>query len=103
MLLIVNLFAYFILIFLVIIWVILSFNLGYAGFKKNEDFWMPFILSVLLSPVAGIFMIWNADPKVIRSCLYCGREEKKTEFCAECQKNNAGLTQEEINNMNTLF
>lgn len=50
--------------FSLIIWLLLSTAVGHWGSNRGHSFWFGFIWSIILSPLAGLAIVWASGNKV---------------------------------------
>jgi hypothetical protein len=84
----------------IIAWIIGSILVGFAGINRKGGFLRAFLVSLLLSPLAGIIITVGGGQKNPRGCPHCGNDQNEAEFCGICGKNEEGLTREmsQLNN-----
>lgn len=74
-------------------WILGAILVGFAGTNRKGGYFRAFILSVLLSPIIGLFLTVGAGQKNPRGCKHCGNIANEVEYCGICGKNEEGLTQ----------
>jgi len=81
------------------IWLALAFLVAFVGKNKKVGFWNTFIISALLSPLAGLIIALVSKHKnheYARKCNQCGFiVHAGNQFCASCDKDHYGLSKED--------
>ncbi|MFK7970402.1 MAG: hypothetical protein AB8F95_08550 [Bacteroidia bacterium] len=78
-----------------IIWIVLALLIAPLGRGRKIGMGGAFLVSLLLSPIIGLFVVMNSGLKHPRGCIHCGNVENEAVFCGICGKNDAGQTREE--------
>ena len=71
-------------------WVIGSVLIGLAGLNRKGGFLKAFLLSLILSPIIGLFLTIGGARKNPIGCSHCGNKYNEVEFCGICGENAAG-------------
>ncbi len=76
----------------IFIWALGSLLVGFAGMNRKGGFLRAFLISLILSPLAGIFLTVGGGQKNPIGCRHCGNAENEAEYCGVCGKNEEGFT-----------
>ena len=68
----------------------LSILVDFASKNRKMHFLTAVILSLFLTPILGLILVFGSARKYPKGCLNCGNAENEAEYCALCMKNVLG-------------
>lgn len=71
-------------LFMIIAWITGAILVGLAGMNKKGGFLKAFVISLLLSPVVGLFLTLGGAQKNPKGCMHCGNKDNEAEYCGIC-------------------
>ncbi|MHB1278836.1 MAG: hypothetical protein ACYC1Q_10595 [Bacteroidia bacterium] len=68
-------------------WILGAILVGFAGTNRKGGFLRAFLISLILTPVIGLFLTISGGVKNPKGCIHCGNKENEAEYCGLCGKN----------------